>query len=276
MRSTKITIGIACGATLVALMVTALATTGAGAAGPVGSGTASATKSVCGMGTGKKATGTPIKLGGIDMLIPGVDFTTIGKVAAAYFKCVNDNGGINGHPIQLHALQRAAQPGAAGRAREEAGRERQGRRHRRQHELHRVRHQLEVLQVQGLRRDRRRRPGRVLRHAGLRRVEHGAALQQHRRRAGARPGRREVARSIASPDTIAAYADGGVAQGRTGGRHPRSRASRRSLPITDANSTILQAGAGCRARRRRDPRLHARHGTAADEGGRSPRASSTR
>jgi branched-chain amino acid transport system substrate-binding protein len=70
------------------------------AAGPVGSGTASATKAVCGMGTGKKATGTPIKLGGIDMLIPGVDFTTVGKLVAAYFDCVNDNGGIQGHPIQ--------------------------------------------------------------------------------------------------------------------------------------------------------------------------------
>ena len=33
--------------------------------GPVGSGKASATKSVCGLGTGKKATGTPIKIGGI-------------------------------------------------------------------------------------------------------------------------------------------------------------------------------------------------------------------
>ena len=52
------------------------------------------------MGTGKKATGTPIKLGGIDMLIPGVDFTTVGKLAGAYFDCVNDNGGIHGHPIQ--------------------------------------------------------------------------------------------------------------------------------------------------------------------------------
>ncbi len=54
----------------------------------------------CGLGNGKKATGSPIKLGGIDMLIPGVDFTTVGKVAAAYFKCVNDNGGINGRPIK--------------------------------------------------------------------------------------------------------------------------------------------------------------------------------
>ena len=55
---------------------------------------------MCGLGNGKKARGAPIKLGGIDMLIPGVDFTTIGKVAKAYFDCVNDNGGINGRPIQ--------------------------------------------------------------------------------------------------------------------------------------------------------------------------------
>jgi branched-chain amino acid transport system substrate-binding protein len=115
MRSTKIKFGVACAASgLIALMLTAWAA-GAGNAPPVGSGTASATKAVCGMGTGKKATGTPIKLGGIDMLIPGVDFTTIGKTANAYFQCVNDNGGINGHPIkyilyneQLNPAQQAA------------------------------------------------------------------------------------------------------------------------------------------------------------------------
>src|SRR5471032_1071808 len=107
MRSTTIKIGVACAACgLLALMMTAWAT----GAGPVGSGTASATKSVCGLGTGKKATGRPIKLGGIDMLIPGVDFTTIGKVAAAYFACVNDNGGINGHPIKYTLLTEALDP----------------------------------------------------------------------------------------------------------------------------------------------------------------------
>ena len=49
------------------------------------------------------------------MLIPGVDFTTIGKVAKAYFDCVNDNGGIHGRPIsyilyteQLNPAQEAA------------------------------------------------------------------------------------------------------------------------------------------------------------------------
>jgi branched-chain amino acid transport system substrate-binding protein len=85
-------------AALATAAVTTAATTGTSA--KVGYGTASATKSVCGLGNGQKAKGTPIKLGGIDMLIPGVDFTTIGKVAKAYFDCVNDNGGINGRPIK--------------------------------------------------------------------------------------------------------------------------------------------------------------------------------
>jgi branched-chain amino acid transport system substrate-binding protein len=116
MRSRKL-VGALAATCLAALLLAAWAT-GAGrstAAGPVGSGKASATKSVCGLGNGKKATGTPIKLGGIDMLIPGVDFTTIGKVAKAYFDCVNDNGGINGQPIkyilyneQLNPAQEAA------------------------------------------------------------------------------------------------------------------------------------------------------------------------
>jgi branched-chain amino acid transport system substrate-binding protein len=100
---------------IVAAVVVAVVASAGSTATKVGSGTASATKSVCGLGNGKKATGAPIKLGGIDMLIPGVDFTTIGKVAAAYFKCVNDNGGINGRPIsyklyteQLNPAQEAA------------------------------------------------------------------------------------------------------------------------------------------------------------------------
>src|SRR6187455_1584313 len=98
MRSTKTMIGVAAaGASVVALMLAGWAT---GAQAPVGSGKASPTKSVCGLGTGKKATGAPIKIGGIGMLIPGVDFTTIGKVAKAYFDCVNDNGGIHGRPVQ--------------------------------------------------------------------------------------------------------------------------------------------------------------------------------
>jgi branched-chain amino acid transport system substrate-binding protein len=101
MRSTKIKVGVVGAAVCAfALMLAGWATGAQTAAAPVGSGKASATKSICGLGTGKKATGRPIKLGGIAMLIPGVDFTTIGKVAKAYFDCVNDNGGIRGRPIQ--------------------------------------------------------------------------------------------------------------------------------------------------------------------------------
>jgi branched-chain amino acid transport system substrate-binding protein len=114
MRATKFRIGVACAAAgVLALVLTAVA--GGARSAPVGSGKASATKSVCGLGTGKKATGAPIKIGGLDMLIPGVDFTTIGKVAKAYFDCVNDNGGINGRPItytlyteQLNPAQEAS------------------------------------------------------------------------------------------------------------------------------------------------------------------------
>src|SRR5215469_4665984 len=64
----------------------------------------------CGLGNGKKATGTPIKIDGLDMLIPGVDFTTVGKVAAAYFACVNDNGGINGRPVKYTLYTEALNP----------------------------------------------------------------------------------------------------------------------------------------------------------------------
>ncbi len=108
MRSTKTKVGVA--SLVVSVVALMLTTAFANSAGPVGSGTASATKAVCGMGTGKKAKGTPIKLGGIDMLIPGVDFTTIGKVAAAYFNCVNDNGGINGRPIQYFLYNEQLNP----------------------------------------------------------------------------------------------------------------------------------------------------------------------
>jgi branched-chain amino acid transport system substrate-binding protein len=100
MRSTKTIIGVLAAICVLALMVTGWATGAKTATAPVGSGKASATKSVCGLGTGKKATGRPIKIGSLNMLIPGVDFTTMAKVAQGYFNCVNDNGGINGRPIQ--------------------------------------------------------------------------------------------------------------------------------------------------------------------------------
>jgi branched-chain amino acid transport system substrate-binding protein len=102
MRSSKGRISLTAALVGVAVFSLALANfaTGASNATPVGAGKPSKTKSVCGMGTGKKAKGTPIKIGSLNMLIPGVDFTTMAKVAQAYFDCVNDNGGIRGRPIK--------------------------------------------------------------------------------------------------------------------------------------------------------------------------------
>jgi branched-chain amino acid transport system substrate-binding protein len=93
----------------VALIAAAMLATGAASSNAkVGTGSAGVAK--CGLGTGKKATGAPIKIDGLDMLIPGVDFTTIGKVAAAYFACVNDNGGINGRPVKYTLYTEALNP----------------------------------------------------------------------------------------------------------------------------------------------------------------------
>ena len=67
MRSKKlIAVVVLAAGSVTALLLAAFATGASQSPGAtVGSGTASATKSVCGLGTGKKATGKPIKLGGI-------------------------------------------------------------------------------------------------------------------------------------------------------------------------------------------------------------------
>ncbi len=86
----------------VALAAAAVFATGASSSSTlkVGQGKASAAKSVCGLGNGKKATGTPIRLGALATKQPGTDFTDIPNMAKAYFDCVNANGGIYGHPIK--------------------------------------------------------------------------------------------------------------------------------------------------------------------------------
>jgi branched-chain amino acid transport system substrate-binding protein len=67
----------------------------------------------CGAGTGQKATGEPIKLGAIATKQPGTDFTDIPNMAKAFFDCVNDNGGINGRPIQYLIETEQTDPGQA-------------------------------------------------------------------------------------------------------------------------------------------------------------------
>ena len=83
--------------------------TSSSAAAPSSSAVAVST-SQCGTKPGVKATGTPIPLGGIVTNQPGTSFTDIANMAAAYFTCVNDNGGINGHPIKYYIEQEQTNP----------------------------------------------------------------------------------------------------------------------------------------------------------------------
>ena len=64
----------------------------------------------CGEGTGQKATGEPIKFGAIVTKVPGIDWTDGTDAAAAYFKCLNDNGGIQGRPVEFLAEEHAVDP----------------------------------------------------------------------------------------------------------------------------------------------------------------------
>jgi branched-chain amino acid transport system substrate-binding protein len=75
-----------------------------------GSGAGTVSASACGTKPGVAATGTPIALGSIDTKQPGTDFSDIQNMAAAYFDCVNANGGINGHPIKYYPLTEQTNP----------------------------------------------------------------------------------------------------------------------------------------------------------------------
>ena len=55
----------------------------------------------CGLNNGTPADGEPIVVGHVTTSIPGIDFSTGPAMMEAYFNCVNDNGGINGRPIQM-------------------------------------------------------------------------------------------------------------------------------------------------------------------------------
>jgi branched-chain amino acid transport system substrate-binding protein len=90
--------------------VLAAACGGTSSSGGSSSSSSAGPTSKCGAGNGQKATGTPIKLGAIVTKQPGTDFTPITGMAQAYFNCVNDNGGINGRPIQYVVDQEQTDP----------------------------------------------------------------------------------------------------------------------------------------------------------------------
>jgi branched-chain amino acid transport system substrate-binding protein len=86
-------------------------TSGGGGGASTTAAKPAANTSKCGLGNGKKAAGTPIKLGAIATKQPGTDFSDIPNTAKAYFDCVNDNGGINGRPVQLIVETEQTDPG---------------------------------------------------------------------------------------------------------------------------------------------------------------------
>ncbi len=77
------------------------ATTAATTAAAGGGGKAATAGTGCGLNNGKKASGDPIKLGNVTTSVNGIDFSTGPTMMDAYFKCVNENGGINGRPVQM-------------------------------------------------------------------------------------------------------------------------------------------------------------------------------
>jgi branched-chain amino acid transport system substrate-binding protein len=72
---------------------------GAGTAATTAAAAAPAGKVSCGLSNGKKATGAAIEVGAIVGATGPADFSSAAKGAKAYFDCINDNGGINGRPV---------------------------------------------------------------------------------------------------------------------------------------------------------------------------------
>lgn len=73
---------------------------GALALGLIAAGGAHAADALCGLDNGKKATGQPILVGALVGKTGPDDLSSSAAAARAYFKCVNENGGINGRPIE--------------------------------------------------------------------------------------------------------------------------------------------------------------------------------
>ncbi|MBC7940602.1 MAG: ABC transporter substrate-binding protein [Chitinophagaceae bacterium] len=67
----------------------------------------------CGMSNGKAATGKPIQVGAVVGKTGPEDFSSAARAAAAYFKCVNANGGINGRPVEYTVADDAWNPETA-------------------------------------------------------------------------------------------------------------------------------------------------------------------
>lgn len=70
----------------------------------------------CGLAPGQKATGEPIQLGAVVSATGLDDFSSSAKAASAYFKCVNENGGIHGRPVQYTVIDDQWRPDVSAQA----------------------------------------------------------------------------------------------------------------------------------------------------------------
>ena len=70
----------------------------------------------CGLNNGQAAKGKPIEIGAIVSATGLDDFSSSAKAARAYFKCVNDNGGINGRPVEYTVEDDQWRPDVAAQA----------------------------------------------------------------------------------------------------------------------------------------------------------------
>ena len=68
---------------------------------PCAARASAADRPLCGLGNGQKATGEPILVGSVVGETGPDDFSAGADAARAYFNCVNENGGINGRPIEF-------------------------------------------------------------------------------------------------------------------------------------------------------------------------------
>jgi branched-chain amino acid transport system substrate-binding protein len=172
------------------------------------------------------------------MLIPGVDFTTIGKVAKAYFDCVNDNGGIHGRPIKYTLYTEALDPNQEKALAKKAIESDKavgivGNTSFAECGTNAAYYKSKgyVVIGAGVQAECYSSPAFAETNMGPRYSNIGAA------QALIRAGVKKIA--IASPDTISAYADGGVVQlGAQKGVDVKVFPTH--LPVTDATSQLIQ------------------------------------
>jgi branched-chain amino acid transport system substrate-binding protein len=96
--------------TIVCCGVLAMVVTACGKSSSSGAAGSGATSLACSKEPIAKATGTPLTFGAIITKVPGIDFTPETDAVDAYFSCINEHGGIQGHPLHLTVEEEEVNP----------------------------------------------------------------------------------------------------------------------------------------------------------------------